>query len=121
MIADLIEGNLNSDPARARLLSGKSRRVTISANDVDANVMLTIGEGKVVVGEGVHPDPQLSITTDSATLLDLPQAKLMAGLPSITDPTGRAVVKKLLNGQLKVKGIARVGLLTRVQRLLSVV
>lgn len=120
MIADLIEGNLTSDPSRARLLEGAPKNVTIIASDIDAAVKLSIGDGSVMVGEGRHAKSDLQISTDSETLLDLPRAKLLGGLPSIADASGRAVVKKMFNGTLKIKGIHRVGLLTKVQRLLSV-
>lgn len=120
MIADLIEGNVNDHPERLRLLDGPVRRVSITAGDLDAHVGLTIGEGSVAVSAERPADAHLSITTDSETLLDLPRAKLLFGLPSLGDPLGRAVTKKMLSGKLKVRGIARVGLLSRVQRLLSV-
>lgn len=96
-------------------------RVGITAQDLDAHVGLLIGEGKVVVGDSLPTDPRVLITTDSETLIDLPRAKLLGGLPSIADPVGRATTAKLLTGKLKIKGLARLGLVTRVNRLLSVV
>lgn len=120
MIADLVEGNLTANPGRARLLDGPLRRVSITAADIGAQVGLVIRDGSVTVTGERPAEPHLSIVTDSATLLDLPRAKLMFGLPSLGDPIGRAVTKKMLSGELKIKGIARIGLLARVQRLLSV-
>lgn len=120
MIADLVEGNLISDPGRSKLLSGERRRVSIIARDLDVEVSLTLGEGVVLVSETSAEPPHMKIYAESATLLDLPNAKLLGGLPSLFDPTGRAVTKKLLTGSLKVKGMFRIGLLSRVQRLLTV-
>lgn len=120
MIADLIEGNLNADPGRARLLEGPARRVAITSSDIEAHVGLVMGDGRISVSGDRATDPHLSITTDSETLLDLPRAKLLFGLPSPGDPLGRATIRKMLSGRLKIRGLARIGLLTRVQRLLSV-
>lgn len=120
MIADLLEGNLLSNPDRVRLLGGVPRKVSISATDLGVQVGLTLGRGEVTVGQAPLEDADLRIYADSSTLLDLPSAKLLAGLPSFFDPVGRSVTKKMLKGELKVKGIYRIGLLSRVQRLLSV-
>jgi hypothetical protein len=120
MIADLIEGNLNNHPSRSRLLRGPERRVQILAPDVEGEVGLAIGNGMVRVSSGRQQAPAIEISTDSETLLDLPRARLLGGLPSIADPIGRSVTRKMLTGRLKVRGIRHLGLLTRVQRLLTV-
>jgi hypothetical protein len=120
MIHDLIEGNLAADPSRARLLRGPQKRVGITATDLGAEVGLFIGDGAVSVSSAAPASAHLSIRADSGTLLDLPRAKLMGGLPSVSDPIGRAVTAKLLKGEMKIKGMYRLGLLTRVQKLLSV-
>lgn len=119
MIADLIESNLQTHPERSRLLKGRAKWVKISAEDLDAHVGLVIGGGGITVGDA-DPNPHLWIYADSETLIELPNAKLLGGLPSVAHPSGRAVAKKLLKGQLKIRGIHRIGLLRRVQRLLSV-
>ena len=120
MIADLVEANLISNPDRSRLLEGRPRLVRISASDLDAHLSLELGGGVARVSSAVSPRPHLWILADSATLLDLPNAKLVGGLPSIGDRSGRTVVRKILRGDLKVRGMFRVSLLSRVQRLLSV-
>jgi hypothetical protein len=120
IIADLIEGNLQSEPDRARFLRGPSRRVQITAEDLDSDVSMVLGSDKVEISDGKTDKPHVWIRTDSLTLLDLPNAKLLGGLPSITDPTGRDVVRKMLSGRLKIRGIMRIGLVRRVQMLLSV-
>lgn len=120
MIADLIEANLKSHPRRTGLLEGKSRTVEIIATDLDAQVALTLGGGAITVASQAEARPAMTIRADSETLLELPNAKLLMGLPSLADPVGRSVTKKLLKGDFKIRGIYKVGLLTKVQRLLSV-
>lgn len=120
MIAGLIEGNLATHPQRGRLLSGPVRNVTITAEDLDSSVSLTLGGDAISIREGAAADPDLWIRADSETLIDLPNAKLLGGLPSIADAAGRRIVSKLAKGEMKIKGIFKLGLLSRVQRLLSV-
>jgi hypothetical protein len=120
IIADLIEGNLQSEPERARFLKGPQRSVQITAEDLDSDVSLVLGIERVEVADGKTEKPHVWIRTDSLTLLDLPNAKLFGGLPSITDATGRDVIRKMLSGRLKIKGMMRIGLVRRVQMLLSV-
>ena len=116
----MIEGNLAAHPERSRLLSGPFRKVVITAEDLDSSVSLTLGGSVISIREGASADPDLSIRADSQTLIDLPNAKLLGGLPSIADPAGRKIVAKLVKREIKIRGLLRVGLLSRVQRLLSV-
>ena len=120
MIADLIEANLIENPTRSKLLGGRERSVRITASDLDTDVGLQLGSGHIQISSAIPRRPHLWILTDSATLLDLPNAKLLGGLPSLTDSTGRRIAKKMLLGELKVMGMFRVPLLSKVQRLLSV-
>lgn len=120
IIADLIEANLKSHPRRASLLRGKTRTVEIVATDLDASVSLELGGGTVTIAPEPPGTPSMTIRADSATLIELPKAKLLMGLPSLGDPIGRSITKKLLKGDFKVRGMYRVGLLSKVQRLLSV-
>jgi hypothetical protein len=120
MIADLVEANLIANPSRSKLLVGRDRHVRITASDLDTDVGLHLGGGRVRITQEIPRRPQLWILTDSATLLDLPNAKVLAGLPSIVDETGRKIAMKILLGHLKVRGIFRLPLLSKVQRLLSV-
>ena len=120
IIYDLLYGNLAAHPERTRLLDGKVKRITITAHDIDSHVRLFVGDGEIVVADGKHSRSHLWVYADSETLLDLPRARSMAGLPSVTDEIGRQVIAKLLRGKLKVRGILRVGLLAKLQKLLSV-
>lgn len=120
MIADLVEANLIGNPSRIKLLEGRSRSVRITASDLKANVGLELGGGRIQISSVIPRKPHLWILTDSATLLDLPNAKLLGGLPSLSHSTGRKIAMKMLLGDLKVRGMFRVPLLSKVQRLLSV-
>lgn len=120
MIAELVRTNLASHPGRAALLNGGVGSVTIRATDAGVET------GLVFTGKGLRvgaplPRPDLTIACDSGTLMELTAVPLRFGLPDPLDPRGRAIVSKLLRGSLKVRGMAlHLGLMTRLQRLLSV-
>jgi hypothetical protein len=121
MLGGLIQGNLAAHPERERLL-GKPATYLIAAPDVDVAVSIRLARGRVTVRNGVVGRSQVRVTTDSETLVGLSSVPLKFGLPDVTTKEGRAVNRKLLKGQLKVKGLLlHPGKLGRLNRLLSVV
>jgi len=120
MIASLIESNLSGDLAQSNVLKGKTKRVLITAHDLGVHVLITIGGGCAKIEERFEPRPHLWIYTDSGTLMELPATRLAAGLPDVRHPSGRTALKAIGSGKLKVRGVLRVGLLSKIQRLLNV-
>jgi hypothetical protein len=121
MLGGLIEGNLAAHPERGRLLA-KSATYAIVAPDVNVAVSIRLAPGKVVVRNGVVRKPHVQVTTDSETLMGLSSVPLRFGLPDVMTKEGREINKKLLKGQLKVKGLLlHLGKLGRLNKLLSVV
>ncbi|MDP8956158.1 MAG: SCP2 sterol-binding domain-containing protein [Actinomycetota bacterium] len=120
MIGGLIQGNLDAHPDRAALLSSPAT-YAIVAPDVDVAVSIRVKDGSVTVRNGVVGRPDLVITADSEALLALSSVPLRFGLPDATKAEGREVTRKLLKGELKVKGLLMHPLkLARLNRLLSV-
>jgi hypothetical protein len=120
MLATLIEQNLERDPARRALLD-RPGAVSIVATDAEVAVTLRLGGGRVVAADGVDPAASVVIRTDSARLLALTSAPRRWGLPDVLRPEGRAVVRDLLRGDLRIRGlVAHQGLIARVTGLLAV-
>jgi hypothetical protein len=121
ILGGLIEGNLDGDPGRAKLLSPPAV-VGVVAADADAAVTLRLAPARVTVTNGLVGFPDVVVRTDSETLTELSSVPLRLGFPDATKEEGRAITRKLLRGELKVKGLARHPiLLSRLNRLLSVV
>lgn len=121
MLAALIEANLERDPARAALLKGVTGTINVIAPDADASVGLEIAGGAL----NVYPTPfrhaGLEIKGPAEVLMELTSVPLRFGMPDAMTPEGRDVVKKILRGELRVKGMAaHPVLLGRLNRLLSV-
>ncbi len=120
MIGGLIQGNLDADPERTGLLSSPAT-YAIVAPDVDVAVSIRVKDGSVTVRNGLVGRPDIVITADSDALLGLSSVPLRFGLPDATTKEGREVTRKLLNGELKVKGLLFNPLkLARLNKLLSV-
>jgi hypothetical protein len=119
MIGGLIEGNLNDHPERERLL--RPAVVGIVADDAGVGITLRIAPGRVVVVNGVIGDPSVIVRADSGTLIELSSAPLRFGFPDALIADGRAITRKLRNGELRVKGLSKhPGVVSRLNRLLSV-
>jgi hypothetical protein len=120
MLAGLVRGNLERAPHRLELLRTLVSRVNLRAADMDASVGILMGAGRFHVHRSVLPNPDLDITADAETLLALTAVPLRLGMPDVATGEGRAIVAKLARGDLRVRGlVARLPLLTRLNRLLS--
>jgi hypothetical protein len=121
MLGGLIEGNLAAHPERESLLA-KTATYSIRATDVGVEVSIRLSPGKVLVRNGLVSKPDILVETDSETLMGLSSVPLKFGLPDAMTKEGREVNRKLLKGQLKVKGLLRSpGKLARLNQLLSVI
>jgi hypothetical protein len=82
---------------------------------------LRIDPEGVRVGDGDVPDAHLRIRADSERLLNLTTAPLRFGLPDAMTREGRAIVRDLLAGRLRIQGMLGHPLrLARLTKLLSV-
>jgi hypothetical protein len=120
MMGGLIEANLTAHPERTALLQ-KRAIYAIEAPDVDVAVSIRLYRGTVMVRNGVIGHPDIVIRANSDDLVGMSAVPLRFGLPDMRTAEGRAVNRKLLKGQLKVKGLLRhPGKLSRLNKLLSV-
>lgn len=105
MVGELIRANLERDPERQRLLRGAS--VGLTAPDAGVSVTLHVARGgPVTIANGrVGAKPDLRIRADSHALLELASAPLRFGFPDPLRREGRAVIRKLFAGEVRVAGM----------------
>jgi hypothetical protein len=122
MIGGLIGGNLNAHPERgAAVLGGPPATFGISVPDIGVTVSVRLSSGGVQVANGLVGRPDVRIEADSETLLGLSAVPLRFGLPDVSTPKGREVVRTILTGKLKLGGaMLHAGKLARLSKLLSV-
>jgi hypothetical protein len=120
MLGGLIEANVTAHPERARLLS-KRATYGIVAPDIDVAVSIRLSRGTVTVRNGIVGRPDVVVRANSEDLIGLSAVPLKFGLPDMSTKEGRDVNRKLLKGQLKVKGLLlHPGKLARLNKLMAV-
>ncbi len=118
LLGRLIEQNLARDPARHRLL--KPALVTIEATDAEVGATLRILDGGVEVWMTPTLDAPIRIRAEGRRLFDMVASPTRLGLPDPFSRDGRAVVRSILAGRIRVRGlITRLPAIRRLTMLLS--
>ncbi|MFZ3089645.1 MAG: hypothetical protein WA240_03385 [Nitrospirota bacterium] len=122
ILFDLIRQNIERRPEKINDLQRLNTTVSLSANDIDVSVLLRFQNGRLIIDNKTQEDAEIEIATDSETILELSRIKIIGRLPYYFDETGRGIIKKLLSGRLKIRGLfAHPIKLTRLTRIMSVV
>lgn len=121
MLSEIIESNLRDKPQKLKDFNKLKTRVYINAYDADLELTLVFNKGELTIHNGKVGKPNISIITDSGTLLDLTNLKIKAGIPWFFDENGREVTKKMLSGKLKIHGlVTRLLPIIRLTKVMSV-
>lgn len=121
MLATLLRQNLEQHPHKVKDFNALDIVVGLRITDVGMEVTLAFKKGNLAVSKGLVMNPKLVITTDSDTVFDLNLIRVKFGLPWYFDAQGRKVLRSLLSGRLKIKGLwAHIGSLTRLTKVISV-
>jgi hypothetical protein len=121
MIADLLRQNMEQHPEKERDFLALHSTISIEARDAEVTITLVFSPGSLSIYRGRHGVPDISIESDSATILELSLADMVLGVPNILGSGGRKMVEKILTGELKIGGLLKnPGQLIRLTRLMSV-
>jgi hypothetical protein len=121
MIAGILRGNLEANPALHARIDGAHGVVALRAPDVQAGAALAFGDGTVRVTNAPARKPHVEIVADSEQMMAFSTVPLRMGLPDVLTPEGRVLTKQIITGKVKVRGMVRhIGLVRRLQALLSV-
>jgi hypothetical protein len=119
MLSDMLAANLEK-PEKMKDFNKLKSRVFIKAEDAETEITMLFDKGSLTVYGGMEGKPDIAITTDAATLLDLANINIKFGMPYYFDETGRTIVMKLLKRELKIKGMfLHLGALTRLTKIMS--
>jgi hypothetical protein len=121
MLAELLRQNLQQHPGKRRDFERLRTTIAIEARDAGVTITLEFLRGALVVHAGVPGAPKVSISADSATVLELTTLRIAGGLPMLFDAGGRRLIGKLMAGELAIKGLLpHLPSLLRLTRLMSV-
>ncbi|NMB75851.1 MAG: hypothetical protein GYA21_12080 [Myxococcales bacterium] len=104
MLADLITQNLEAHPGKRKAFSRLKTTVGISAPDAGVRLTIFFNRGSCVIYDGTVGEPRIQIEADSENILKLSALPLRAGLPRPFSPETREVLKKALNGEIRLRG-----------------
>ena len=80
--------------------------VGIVVRDYDIKMTLKFEKGELTLYKGLEGNPEIVVDAlDSDILLEMPNIKIRFGMPYPFDKLGMSVVKKLINREIKIKGL----------------
>jgi hypothetical protein len=103
MLGSLIRQNLERDPSRRRLL--RPAVASIRAIDAEVSVAIVLGAGTVRVSGDRLGRAHVRIEGTSLRLLALVGVPLRLGLPDLMTSQGRAAVRDVLAGRIRIHGM----------------
>ncbi|HEX2231832.1 MAG TPA: hypothetical protein VHG69_00525 [Thermoleophilaceae bacterium] len=112
----LVEHGARKRPALARQMRGQ---IEIRFKERFAPVRMSFGDDGILVedADGGGEDPDLVVSGSLPDIVQLASAPLAAGIPKLTDPRGRAAIKRVANRRVRMQGSTR--LAGRLLRLLE--
>jgi hypothetical protein len=104
LLSNMMRENLDQ-PEKLKEFNSLRSTVHILVKDVGSEVTMVFDRGSLTFHGDKTNRPDLSIETDSETLLNLANVSIKFGLPYYFDEVGLGILKKLLKRELKIKGM----------------
>ena len=121
MLQDLIVQNIEQNPHKLIDFKKLDLSIGLDVSDVDIKLTLAFSNSTLTIQPDILGEPELNITADSGTIMNLSNQKIKWGLPYYFDDTGREILAAMRSRRLKVKGmVAHFPSLIRFSRVMSV-
>lgn len=121
ILTELLGSNLEQKPQKMRTFQSMYGVIAIDLVDIEAAVTLIFAGGKLRIVQGIVGKPDIIIRTDSDKVIGLNSITIRFGLPYYFDEAGITVLKQIVGGELKIKGmLTHPILLTRLTKIMSV-
>jgi hypothetical protein len=121
VIADLLSSNLRQRPEKMKVFQRMCGQVAIHLPDIEVAVTLIFSEGGLKIEKGVVGSPDLIIRSSSEKIISLNAISIKFGIPYYFDEAGISVLRQLVSGELKIRGLfTHPVLLTRLTKIMSV-
>lgn len=121
IISDLLSSNMEQKAEKMKTFQSMYGTVAIDLVDIETAITLVFAGGKLRIAPGVVGKPDIVIKTDSDKIIGLNAISIKFGLPYYFDEAGMTVIKQLLSGDIKIKGMmTHPVLLTKLTKIMSV-
>jgi len=121
MLQDLIVQNIEQNPHKLNDFKKLNIVIGLEVSDVDIKLTLEFSNCTLTIQPDIKGQPELNITADSATVMNLSNQKIKWGLPYYFDETGREIMAAMRSRRLRVTGmISHFASLIRFSRVMSV-
>jgi hypothetical protein len=104
LLSQMMGENLDR-PEKLKDFNSLGATVHIHVKDVGTEVTMVFDRGSLTFHGDKPARPDISIETDSETLLDLANVSIKFGLPYYFDKVGLGILKKLAKRELKIRGM----------------
>lgn len=122
MMGTLLAQNVERAPQKFEDFRRVESSVLIDVSDLGEAITMSFVGDRCTIHNGSLGRPRVRIRTDSETLMGLSQLKIgRLGFPNYFDDNGKAVLRAMSKGKLRIGGMHHVTTLNRVTRLFSVV
>ena len=121
MMGTLLAQNVERSPQKFDDFRRVESDVLIEVSDLGEAITLSFTGDRCTIHNGARGRPRVRIRTDSETLMGLSQLHIgRLGMPNYFDENGKAVLRAMARGRLRIGGMHHVATLNRVTRLFSV-
>ena len=122
MMGTLLAQNIERAPQKFEDFRRIEASVLIEVSDLGEAITMSFVGDRCTIHNGSLGKPRVRIRTDSDTLMGLSQLKIgRLGFPNYFDDNGKAVLRAMSKGKLRIGGMHHLATLNRVTRLFSVV
>ncbi len=121
MLADLIRQTIEQNPGKRVDFDRLHTTVGLHVRDAEVTVTLVFEEGRLTVHGADHGEARIRISADAEAVLALCMVKLVRGVPHPLHHHNRRLLRMIVTGEIRIRGIPRNPLqLLRFTRLVSV-
>ena len=107
MLQDLIVQNIEQNPHKLTDFKKLDIAIGLDVSDVAIKLTLVFSSNTLTIRPGIQGQPELNITADSTTVMNLSNQKIKWGLPYYFDETGREIMAAMKSRRLRVTGMIR--------------
>jgi hypothetical protein len=107
LLARVVDEKLE-EPEKKRIFDRLAFTLSVHVVDVGQSASVAFRQGEATVTRGSPGRAELAVECDNATFVQFTMFRTgWRGIPNVLDDNGRSVLRKLLTGRLRIRGLAR--------------